>query len=346
MSKLESPSTDREIGEESIYSEIVDAKCGHNKPKLDIEQQIEHMMEKGIKFDIVPKEDAHIYLSQNNNYFKLRAYRQNYFKHPGGKSEGKYINLDFAYLKDLATIDMKLRYLLLHMALDVEHYAKVKILNLITSSREDCYSIVADYVAGLSSNQNESYKREISNSSRSPYCGNIVTKYKDVGFPVWAFVEIISFGRFISFYGFCAKRLKNEDLLDDYHLMLAVKDLRNAAAHNNCLLNDLRPGTSTKQTNNRLQNELGSVEKSKMTRKRKMSNIRVQQIATLLYTHKKLVISPGIQKHQSERLHAIISKCFFRNIDYYENNPTIKTTFEFLRKVIDNWFPLEYNPDT
>lgn len=51
---------------------------------------------KGITFDIVKEEDAKAFLQNNNYYMKLASYRANYEKR---KSDGKYINLDFAYLQ-------------------------------------------------------------------------------------------------------------------------------------------------------------------------------------------------------------------------------------------------------
>ena len=63
------------------------------KPKLSLDEQIEHLKDKGILFNIMDGSDAKKYLEQNNNYFKLTAYRKNYNKHPDGKNKGKYINL-------------------------------------------------------------------------------------------------------------------------------------------------------------------------------------------------------------------------------------------------------------
>ena len=68
------------------------------------DELISHMKIKGIKFDIV-KEEAKIFLQNNNYYMKLASYRANYDKR---KSNGEYINLDFAYLRELSTIDMHL----------------------------------------------------------------------------------------------------------------------------------------------------------------------------------------------------------------------------------------------
>lgn len=73
------------------------------------DELISHMKIKGIKFDIVKEEEAKIFLQNNNYYMKLASYRANYDKR---KSNGEYINLDFAYSRELSTIDMHLRYLI------------------------------------------------------------------------------------------------------------------------------------------------------------------------------------------------------------------------------------------
>lgn len=55
------------------------------KPKLSLDEQIEHLKDKGILFNIMDESDAKKYLEQNNNYFKLTAYRKNYNKHQMGR---------------------------------------------------------------------------------------------------------------------------------------------------------------------------------------------------------------------------------------------------------------------
>ncbi len=79
------------------------------KPKLSIEQQIKHMKEKGIQFSIVTESEAMDYLLNNNNFFRLKAYAKNYEKYNSGENKGKYFKLEFAYLKELAIIDMEFR---------------------------------------------------------------------------------------------------------------------------------------------------------------------------------------------------------------------------------------------
>ena len=73
--------------------------------KLSIEEQINHMKKLGVKFSIEDEEFAKEYLCNNTYYFKLKAYNKLYDK----DKEGKYIGLEFAYLRDLATIDSLFR---------------------------------------------------------------------------------------------------------------------------------------------------------------------------------------------------------------------------------------------
>ena len=72
-----------------------------------------------------------------------------------------------------------------------------------------------------------------------------------------------------------------------------------------------------------------------------MSNSSMQDIITLLYTHKTIVTSDGVHTSQGKALHEIIKRCY-RNIEYYKDNELITATFDFLKKVIDNFFKIWY----
>lgn len=240
---------------------------------------------------------------------------------------------------------MRLRYALLRLALDIEHYAKVRLIKRIEDSDEDGYQIVDGFVNSLSNGQKEAFEKEINRNRDNPYCGDIIRKY-DGEFPIWAFVEVIPFGRFVAFYKYCADYFADKEFGKEYYLLLSAKGLRNAAAHSNCIINDLKPNTSIVKTSNEVNQELGAIQGiTKTIRRRKMSNARIQQIVTLLYTHKKIVTSEGVHDYQCKALHEVVDR-MFHHIEYYEHNDTIKTTFEFVKLVIDNWFPFEYNTGT
>ncbi|SEQ18757.1 Abortive infection bacteriophage resistance protein [Lachnospiraceae bacterium NE2001] len=309
----------------------------NDKPILSIDDQIIYLKEKGVKFAIMDETFAKEYLRHNNNYFKLTAYRKNYDKHPDGKNADKYINLDFGYLVDISVIDMLLRYRIVHMALDIEHHTKLKLLRKIEEKSEDGYSVVRDYIDSLDEHQKDIYDSEINRNKGNVYCGDIIDKY-DGEYPIWAFIEIIPFGRLVAFYGFCADRFADRKMKDDFYRLLTCKEIRNAAAHSNCILNDLRSKTAKHRTSDDVTKALMKINgMNKNFRKNRMSNARIQQIVTLLYTHKMMVTSSGISTTESEKVQEVMERAY-KHIDYYKGNIKIKNTLDFLKMVVDSWF--------
>ena len=310
------------------------------KPKLSLDGQIEHLKEKGVLFNIMDEAEARDYLGQHNNYFKLTAYRKNYDKHPAGENKDKYINLEFAYLVDIAVIDMQLRYRIVHMALDLEHHTKLQLLRKMDEYNEDGYQVVQDYIDSLDEKQRKIFDSEINRNKGNIYCGDIIAKYEGA-FPVWAFIEIVSFGRLVAFYGFCAERFSDKSMKDTFYRLLTCKEIRNASAHSNCILNNLKAKTAAHSTNAAVTSELMKIKGMNTNfRKNRMSNARIQQVVTLLYTHKDMVESEGIKRSESEDLKKIMERVD-KNYDYYNTNPMIKGTFDFLKLVVDSWFKSE-----
>ena len=310
------------------------------KPKLSLDGQIEHLKEKGVLFNIMDEAEARDYLGQHNNYFKLTAYRKNYDKHPAGENKDKYINLEFAYLVDIAVIDMQLRYRIVHMALDLEHHTKLQLLRKMDEYNEDGYQVVQDYIDSLDEKQRKIFDSEINRNKGNIYCGDIIAKYEGA-FPIWAFIEIVPFGRLVAFYGFCADRFSDKSMKDTFYRLLTCKEIRNASAHSNCILNNLKAKTAAHSTNAAVTSELMKIKGMNTNfRKNRMSNARIQQVVTLLYTHKDMVESEGIKRSESEDLKKIMERVD-NNYDYYNTNPMIKGTFDFLKLVVDSWFKSE-----
>lgn len=205
---------------------------------LTVDEQIAYLKTKGVGFSLMDEETARDYLTNHNNYFKLTAYRRNFQRHPGGPKMGQYVRVEFAYLVDLAGIDRVLRDLILGMALDIEHLAKMEILQLVEINVEDGYSLVRDFVVGMDDNERRILDGEIARNRHNTYCGDMVRKYEG-HFPIWVFLELLSFGKLCSFYRFCAERYGRRDMVENYYRLRMCQILRNAAAHESCILNDL-----------------------------------------------------------------------------------------------------------
>lgn len=112
------------------------------KIKLSIDEQIEYMKNKsGIQFNIINEEEAKNFLTNNTYYFKIKAYAKNYEKYLEGENADKYINLEFAYLKEMSTLDMYFRRAIMKMALDTEHFLKTQLLrDFARNNKEDGYA--------------------------------------------------------------------------------------------------------------------------------------------------------------------------------------------------------------
>lgn len=306
------------------------------KPLINTKQQVNHLKNKGITFHYCSESAAADYLRENNNYFKLTSYRKNYEKYENPEKKGKYINLDFAYLKDLAIIDMSLRYTLVQLALDIEHFTKLKLLRMIEEKEKDGYKICNDFFQEIGEDQARRLTNEILINKNSVYCCDLIEKYSE-NLPVWVFLELISFGRLTNFYKFCAERFEENKMKNEAYMLLSCKEIRNAAAHSQCILNDLKLKTKKHDPDWKMMKEIYKIPSvSKDVAKNRMSNERVRQIVTLLYTHKSIVTSAGVLEKAHKSLYGFQER-MMKNISFYNTNDLIRGTFNFLDLIIDNW---------
>ena len=59
------------------------------KPKLTVEEQIEHLKSKGVAFELCDEKEAARVLSEQDHYFRLAAYRVLFPKRIGGAHDGE-----------------------------------------------------------------------------------------------------------------------------------------------------------------------------------------------------------------------------------------------------------------
>lgn len=291
------------------------------------DELIDHMKVKGIKFEVVTEEDAKVFLQNNNYYMKLASYRENYDKITIGKRTGEYINLDFAYLQELSTIDMHLRYLILQMCLDIEHALKITLLKDIENNvQEDGYDIIRRFVT--------KYERccyNIQNHKSSEYCRGLIDKYYPY-FPAWVFVELISFGDMVKLYEYYNERYPGR--LKDGELLYSIRDLRNATAHSNCLINRLQKGTNKPSVKIvKFVSQIDGIGASMRTTK--LSNKFLCDFTTLLYVYNEFIVSDVMKRKRFEQLQDFIDGRAIRNKNYFEKNECIKTAYTFVKKTVD-----------
>lgn len=313
------------------------------KPWLTPAQQVQHLESEGIKFELTSKDAAERYLKANNNFFRINLFRKGFPKYAGGLNDGLFIDLDFGMLRDLAIIDYEFRQVLLSISIDVEHFSKLQLLRYLEAHREDGYSVVEKYIA--SNNRKlengktvNSVKSEIDRGAKGCYTNQIIADYPGYRYPVWAFVELIPFGTFNHFLLFIANKDRDKKLKSRYYQLQSVKALRNACGHNNCIIDDLKGGTPSHEISRNVKNALRAVGYSDITLSTKLSNDRIQQIATTLYLHH-LIVSPGVVAAKGVQLHQSVNR-MYRNAHYYDKNDPVKSSFSFFKGMIDAWYPI------
>lgn len=320
-----------------------------NKPMLTVDELIVHMKEKGILFTVITEDEAKSHLEAHNNYFKLTSYRKNYTKKTSGINAGKYENLEFAYLRELARIDTELRHILLDMALDIEHFLKVALIKAVEDNKginnEDGYKIVINYLSdeGTSalskriqtmSHRAGSVGLKLNRNKNNPYCGGIVNKYQDE-LPIWAFVELISFGDLKELVEYYSKHT-NWVLPVDLQSLDRVRQIRNACAHGNAIINDLTPQKDHKGKSNAPQYITSYIKAAgigKDSAQKKLSNPRVSQIVHLLYVYDTIVTSKYTRTMRINQLQQLLTTRCCRNKAYFQKNALLTTTHLFFQKL-------------
>lgn len=301
-------------------------------PKLTIEQQIVHMRdEKGIKFNIMSEEAAKAFLTKNSYYFKVKAFRKNYTRYNSGENKGKYYDLEFAYLRELSTIDMHLREIILAMVLDIEHYLKVKLLyDISKNSEEDGYSIITEFL-----DCHPDVELRIEAKKDSSYCADLIRRHTGQ-FAVWSMVEILSFGDLLNLCDLYYSKYKSKINISNYRI---VKFLRNAVAHNNCLINNLSDNSGKDFSQNRMANRVVSdiAGISDKVRCKKMGNRFVHDFVVMLCCYNEIVSSDDVKQHRIQALKEFMEVRCTRHRDWFSGNALICSNYEFLKKVVDKF---------
>lgn len=211
--------------------------ASQTKPVASVAKQIATLRDHKVTFDFCSMEEASRYLAENTYFFKLKAFDKKF----GRNDDGEYALLDFAYLQDIATVDFHMRRLVSELTSDVEHALKVRFNELLMRrTSEDGYSVVRDYensetqfrLSHFPESAPDRYSISSSFNSNA-YTKAVIEKYGDNP-PAWLIWEVCPLKETISFYRYFLRRIGYRDTV--FALLDGVRILRNAAAHNNCLL--------------------------------------------------------------------------------------------------------------
>lgn len=323
-----------------------------DKPKLTSQQLVTKMRdEKGITFKYDSLDEAELFLSDRNNYLRLACYRNSYQKHSSGKDAGKYIDLDFAYLKELAVLDMHYRFIVKEMCSDIEHFISVQLLKLIENDvSTDGYDIVKDFL-----DNNPYVIKNIARSANSPHTGDLIQKYFTISksrdpltgaiirritkyddCPAWVLLELLTFGDLISFYQYyCSK--KGLTPVTTTAVFNLTRSLRNGVSHENCMLCKLPANTTVPQREiTTAVKNLGIFSTSQ--RQKKLSSRTVLEFTGMLYLYS-ITVQGKVREHRIQQLKSFFHCRMIEKKEFFKGNALITSTYEFCERVIEGFFP-------
>ena len=296
--------------------------------KLTVPEIISYCKETlGITFNLKSEEEAAVFLAKHNYFFRLKQYADF-----GEKTKsGKFINVDFGQMVELSTVDMFLRKLILKMTLDFEHYLKVKIINDSQENpADDGYAVVESF---LETHNRVRHLIENLNNSSYFYNRQVFDKYKEKT-SVWSIVEMLGFSDFIDFY---AHYYQYFHLKCEYTPHFdSVRRLRNAAAHNTCMISNLKPQNWFKsdiEINFELLGANLEVGNGVISSCLKVPVLN--DFAVMLSNYVKLISSPKIKEKTLEEMQEFFNGRMILHKDYFENVNEIKNAYHFAKDVLD-----------
>lgn len=283
---------------------------------------IKHMKEKNIGFNISSEDQAKTMLTKVNYYYKLSSYRSNFPK----DVNGKYINLEFAYLTDLASIDMQLRDYLMDLSLDIEHAIKVVLLDLIANDpSEDGYTIVDNF----KSQHATQYEQTISYWRSNKYLHDFYLKrHEDVA--VWVLMETMTFGTLSMFVDFYFDRVGTTRVRKIKNYLRFSKNIRNACAHSNPLLVNL---FSDREFLRWPSAPVTTAATHMGITRSYLQDLKINDLVSLFYLHSFLQ-SKKMSEHRCRQGRRLINR-FNRHADWYADNTQLNTFFKILNILID-----------
>ncbi|WP_273705457.1 Abi family protein [Leuconostoc mesenteroides] len=303
------------------------------------DDMLDFLSTKNIKLGTYDDNKVSQFLTDNTYFFKLISYRKNF-----QFNNGQYYHLSFDTLVDLSNIDMRLRYMLVHFCLDIEHCIKTKLLNEITfKTEDDGYSFLAKYIA--SNNNPSKIKQKILTQIKRTN-SKLYDKHH-AQLPLWVVMECCEFGVLESILAFYLASNPNSALIklnvnrieagdNNISLLSYVRNIRNKAAHNSVILNSItsKSGIILDITRaNSLASELVIKAKiSRQVRRKRLSISTIHDITTTLAIYDTFIESETMKKRRYKELQDFLKRAQ-REKELYVQNDEILSVYRYFNQI-------------
>lgn len=146
----------------------------------------------------------------------------------------------------------------------------------------------------------------------------------------------MSFGQFVALYELFYDR--HPEFEDSYvRFLYPVRMLRNACAHNNCLINQLRaPYSREVEANRELKTYIRQINgiQSKSVEKQ-LQHPFIHDFLALVYLYNKIVPEPSKSKGMEDMLDFLTNRVP-RNKEYYSKQQGLLSCYNFIMTVVNN----------
>lgn len=297
-------------------------------PKLTPPQIIDYCKDTlGLTFNLMDEERAKTFVAKQNYFFRLEQYLGICTNQTRG---GKYVGLDFGHLVEMSTIDMYLRKILFKMTIDLEHYLKVKLVgDCQDNPADDGYEVVAAFLA-----KNPKVRSSIQSGFKLiGYYNKTFFRYTKSP-AVWNFVEMVDFNDFSSFYSFYYEFFRTDGGWTKQ--FEAVRKLRNAAAHNSCILCSFKPVQGfVGDVETTFELISGNIGVSSGTISTMMKVPFLNDFAVLLSVYTKMATHPAVLENTFKEVKEFFEGRMVRHKDYFDGFTEVKNAYNFAKSVVE-----------
>ena len=152
-------------------------------------------------------------------------------------------------------------------------------------------------------------------------------------YPVWVFVELISFGTLTYLCEFYNKEYCYQII--DNKFLNTIRDMRNASAHSNCVINRLFDRISF-QPDKRITDFVGNIKTiGKQSKSKNLKYRVIYDFVTLLYVYNEVISSEKMKTKRFADLKELFNDRMVRNKAYFQKNNRIIGVYTFVKKIVD-----------